>query len=360
MPVKYDPNRGFLRTALSLSNTAIPSVLARFEFWLLFYLHLAIGAAYRLGYIEDSKGTPFTISWEDMGVISAITTFFQVFYTNACFSRYMNFYNKIKLMLGTLLDYCFELRLHVSPQCPQHARLASRQIVASVLLFFYEMDNVSELEWEELERQGFVKPRETTVLKSLTSQQHSLITLHWSAEAAQEGCKRCKANANVMKGLVGRILMCRGLQQEVIDDISMPVPYQYFHLLKMMLLVNLVCWAYGMAMTRSIFAPLVYWVCLLIFMGVMELASQLADPFGDDEVDFPVAEWLDEFVESVAVLMEFRTPESFIKDTVGAEQPLEWKHPGLKVSLAPEGEDEETSCYSGDSREEATVPLMCS
>merc|ERR1712050_488915 len=105
------------------------------------------------------------------------------------------------------------------------------------------------------------------------------------------------------------------------------------HLMKSMLLVNLFFWAWGMALTQSIFAPLIYWVALLIFMGMLELASQLADPFGDDDVDFPVTEWLDEFVENIVVLMEFRSPPQHIMKALGSEQALVWKPPGLQTFL---------------------------
>lgn len=326
-----------MATALRVTNTAVPSVLARYEFWLLFTMHLAVGCAYRFGYLHNhADEEPHLIDWSEMKVITAMTTFFEIFYTNHAYNRYLHFYEITRFMIGDLYDYCFELRLHLSPQCKQHARLATRQIVASVLLFFYEMDNVSEMEWDELVRQGLVKSQEREFLKKFKSQQHSLIMLQWSAEAAREGCEQCKAPGNVMKSLQARLVTCRSLQQEVIDTINMPMPFQYVHLMKLMLLVNLVCWAWGMGMTKSIFAPFVYWISLLIFMGMMELASQLADPFGDDDVDFPITEWLDEFVEHIVVLTEFRNPEEHVKKALEEEKALEWKAPGLQLFLGGE------------------------
>jgi len=368
MPVKYDPSRGCLATTLTVANTAIPSVLSRYEFWLLFNLHLAIGCAFRFGYLPHDDETPFGFIWNDMKVVTAITTFFEVFYTNQCHSRYLEFYEATRMMLGTLYDYCFELRLHLQDEGKQHARLASRQVVAAILLFFYEMGGVSEPEWGELEAQGLVKSSEREFLEKFSSQQHSLIMLQWSAEAALGGCAECKVPANVVKSLVGRLLTCRGLQQEVVDCIRLPMPFQYFHLLKAMLLVNLVGWAYGMAITKSVFAPVVYWVCLLIFMGMMELASQLADPFGDDDVDFPVTDWLDEFVENTVVLMEFRSPPDYLQRTLENEKALRLTPSGLKLFLdgRPRSSKEPDSSPSGElcesseaeTQEDMLKPLM--
>merc|ERR1712232_1221819 len=63
-----------------------------------------------------------------------------------------------------------------------------------------------------------------------------------------------------------------------------------------------------MGITNSYFAPVVYFFAAMLFMGMMELGSQLADPFGDDDVDYPVSEWLSECSETCTVLVEFHYP----------------------------------------------------
>lgn len=87
-------------------------------------------------------------------------------------------------------------------------------------------------------------------------------------------------------------LEIRRLKQGITDMLSLPVPFQYFHLLSVMIIMNLALWAYSMGCSDSIFAPVVFFFSSLIFVGMMELSSELSDPFGQDEVDFPVQEWL--------------------------------------------------------------------
>jgi len=274
-------------------------------------------------------------------------------------------------MLGNLYDYCFELRLFLASSTGrQYARLASRQIAASVLLFFYEMDDIAAEEWAELQRQGLLKAEEKDFLQQFASKQHSLIMLQWSAEAARDGCRECKAPANVMKGLTEKLLKCRHLQQDVLDTVSLPLPFQYFHFMKSMLVINVLFWAWGMAFTRSVFAPVVYWMCLLIFMGMMELAAELSDPFGDDDVDFPITAWVDELIENTSILMEFKNPPDHIQESLKSEQALKLKPPGLKLfleshGLEPEqsGEDERDfrveSMDEEEREEELMKPLVC-
>jgi len=79
-----------------------------------------------------------------------------------------------------------------------------------------------------------------------------------------------------------------------------------------MVVVNLALWAYAMGVVKSMFAPVVYFCVSIIFMGMMELASQLSDPFGHDDSDFPLFMWLMEVLDDAEVLTEYRNPEELL------------------------------------------------
>ncbi len=59
--------------------------------------------------------------------------------------------------------------------------------------------------------------------------------------------------------------------KEIFDPNTVKGIFQYSHLLSTMIVVKLVLWAYGMGLTDSAFAPIVYFFEALIFMGMMEL-----------------------------------------------------------------------------------------
>mmetsp|Transcript_140048 Transcript_140048/g.390352 ORF Transcript_140048/g.390352 Transcript_140048/m.390352 type:complete len:355 (+) Transcript_140048:189-1253(+) len=354
MPVLYDPEAGHLHTVFKLTHSIVPSVVQRWEFWMFLTFELVLSIAFRAGYLEVDEGRS-EMNKDDMKVVAAITTFVEVFYTNQCYSRYLRLYRTTRLAVGVIYDYCFTLRLHIATQCPQHARLANRQLIASVLLFFYEMNSqVSETEWNELLQQGLVKPEEQKFLASFSQRQHSLIMLQWSAEAALRGCSEVKTPANVLNSLVDKLLKCRELQQVVFDTAALQMPFQYFHILRVMVVVNSACWAWFIARSGSLFGPFLYVVILFVLMGMIELASQLADPFGDDDVDFPLTEWLNECVENAEVLMEFQSPDAFLEEALATEIPL---NSGIELSLdlgssrasrdAEEYEEEEALVSSG-------------
>merc|ERR1719230_2433607 len=62
--------------------------------------------------------------------------------------------------------------------------------------------------------------------------------------------------------------------------------------MNLMLMLNLVLWAYALGCQDSYFAPIIYMFVQMMFQGIRELSTALSDPFGDDEVDFPVNEWM--------------------------------------------------------------------
>jgi len=135
-----------------------------------------------------------------------------------------------------------------------------------------------------------------------------LVLLHWTGTVTREVHVKSKAIANTFKDMFGRLTAILEMQQDLVDTMELPVPYQYFHLLNMMVVVNLMLWAYAMGISASLWAPVTFLFAEIIFMGMLELASQLADPFGEDEVDFPVREWTLDYLRFTSVFIEQQFP----------------------------------------------------
>ena len=55
---------------------------------------------------------------------------------------------------------------------------------------------------------------------------------------------------------------------EVVDTITFPVPYHYFHMLNVMVCVTLILYAYGMALSCSLWAPIVFGCVSLIILSM--------------------------------------------------------------------------------------------
>lgn len=320
----YDPDMGPVYTALHFSHTLLPLIVKRPSFWVFLLVHVCVFFAHQAGYIyhvDDSKDL-FYIDWHDIKVVTAITAFFQVFYTNQVFARYLHIYSSTRAMLGHVLEICLELRMHMRGNgLQQHAFLAGRYMITSMILFFWEMNrSLTDAEWRQLSERGLVMPEERLFLEGFGTHQTSLIVLTWCADVFQAGHTKMKLNTNVLNNFLSSINKTRAVRQEVIDTLTLPVPFQYFHLLNMMVCVNLMLWGYGMGITDSVFAPVVYICAEFILLGILKLAAQLTDPFGPDEVDFPMQTWMHEFVQHALLLLQTDSPLSENKWTKALEK----------------------------------------
>merc|ERR1712039_1100612 len=57
--------------------------------------------------------------------------------------------------------------------------------------------------------------------------------------------------------------------------------------------------------TLAIWAPISFCCLAIIFLGMLDLASLLSQPFGDDSVDFPLNYWILDFSENMSALMDY-------------------------------------------------------
>jgi len=161
--------------------------------------------------------------------------------------------------------------------------------------------------------------------------------LQWANDVSVMGFRAAKAPNNASLVVTTLLMDVNKNMSEIQDLLRLPVPFQYFHLLAVMVSVNMLIWAYGMGLTTSVLIPIVFVFLVLIFVGMMVLASQLADPFGEDEVDFPIRRWVDEFIANQLTLVEDEMPEyktqqdkdsgysPWWKEIIKSEGQLNWK-----------------------------------
>jgi len=311
MVVKYDSNQGLFLTSMKCAHTIVPDVLRRCDFWLLLAVHICLAIGYRTGWILEripdfgEKRSMFGISWDDIKVISSMTTFFEVFYTNQCFARYVCLYGISGKMISCGCETALLYRLHLYRGASTYMRLGTRFTLASIFLSFYEVhDNeVTDSEFNLLVDQGLLRPAEREILQKMSNQQHAQLLLYWAGDVGKEGLHVSAQPPNALKLLMDPLLRLRAEQQELIRVVALPIPFQYYHLLNAMVLINLILWGYAMAICDSMFASVIYVMASIIFMGMMELADELLMPFGTDEVDFPTKDWLDDLLEAVEVIL---------------------------------------------------------
>lgn len=314
MVLIYDPLAPFAKTALRFSHTVLPHILCKKDIWIYIALHLLIKFCYLSGFLpgaDVSKSLLF-LDWNYIGIISALTTFFEVFYTMSSFGRYLHMYDVTGKMLDNISGFSFLCSLYLRETSPQHMRLATRFLMSSVILFFWGLrgEETEEL-WRDLMRRGLVKPNEKEFLQHFPTMQRSTVMLHLAAKVVGTS-PEILTDKVMFKHMASKLRKVRLDKQEIVDTLFLQLPFQYFHILNIMVQMNLLVWAYGMAITESLIGPIVYFFATLIFMGLMELANQLADPYGEDETDFPIDTWMTQMLIRNVMVVERDSPHEAV------------------------------------------------
>lgn len=311
MVLQYDANSGVLLVALTLRHTVLPDVLMSCEFWVFLGIHLSIYIASRAGYldlIDPEAVKQIGLDFNIVKISTGIATFFEVFYANQCYSRYMTMYKTTKQVFVDACGHVLVLKLYLS-SAPGHLRLSCRYVLLCLVVHFLHIrqDNVSIDNLTDLVAAGLLRQSEKDALMCRPSSHWSTVVLGWSNDVAAIGCDKVK-DVNPMAhrashNLTRTLLQIHSNLLRIQDLLTLPVPFQYFHLLCLMVVGTIMLWAYAFGVTESFFSPIAFVLCTVIFLSTMRLSSALADPFGDDEVDFPMQKWLYECAEKMEDIM---------------------------------------------------------
>jgi len=135
-----------------------------------------------------------------------------------------------------------------------------------------------------------------------------MVTMHWSMAVFVDAIEIAKLPASSARIVVDKLETGLALMRQLEDELVFPVPFPYFHLLSLMVCVNLILLAICMGFANSHLSCAVFLVADLVFLGMLEVSSAMTDPFGDDEVDFPIGHWLRSTNERAELLMEYCSP----------------------------------------------------
>ena len=75
-------------------------------------------------------------------------------------------------------------------------------------------------------------------------------------------------------------LALRGNCADIVNAMTQPIPFPYFHTLTLMLSLNLVMCGYAMIEFGTVMTIPVFFIVCLVLLGLKETAVALSDPFG--------------------------------------------------------------------------------
>jgi len=222
--------------------------------------------------------------------------------------------------------------------------LVARWMRLSMVLFFMEIrgNEMQPKDWVMLAQAGLVVSVERRYLERLIPPQRSVVLLYWMASATISGyaATNCVGKGPpVLCGFIARLTDFDDAQWDVHELITMPVPFPYFHLTQMTVIISLALWAYGMAIALSPLSTLMYALLLLSTVGITELANSFTAPYGGhDDTHFPLHIWFRMFRQNQDFLLRCSSPRGLPQSRLEepkAEMPVSTTPPAVGEPAAP-------------------------
>jgi len=265
-------------------------------------------------------------------LVQFFMTFFITFYNKHCFSRYNKLYDECMKIMDGAIFFVYEMTVSLGhTQLESHRVQATKYILATIYTFFMGITGgeLTPKEWHECERKGLLTKAETEALAEYPGHSYTLVLSTWTMQviddALENDCvwtKRSQRIAHLHNRLNNNIIGMLSACHTVGHIVACPIPFPYYHLMNLVLVLNFILVACVLALLQSLFTIIPYMVVVLIFLGLREVATQLADPFGDDAVDFPVAEFLNYVTDQIVCLLETfnRMDTGMLRDAVAKER----------------------------------------
>ena len=90
----------------------------------------------------------------------------------------------------------------------------------------------------------------------------------------------------------GSAFKLRAASCKICNLLNLPIPLPYFHTLVVLQNVCFAIMSWSLLSFVSFLTPIVLFFAVLVMVGLREVAVALSNPFGNDDVDFPIDKWV--------------------------------------------------------------------
>jgi len=134
-----------------------------------------------------------------------------------------------------------------------------------------------------------LKKHEVEELRKYPGGYMSLVLQTWTMQVLKSNDE---LKGPLLSAAQNAIFKLRSAAYGLRGQLGMPVPLPYFHALTMLQNICFSFYTYSLLSFRSHLTPIILLVCIMITVGMREVATALSNPFGEDDVDFPVNKWV--------------------------------------------------------------------
>ena len=347
MTIAYDPRdsstfAGLLQLLFRYQGTMLPLVFGRASFWMLLTVHLVLSSS-ELLVRKSMLHTPFPdVDWNVIKTVTALLTFFIVFYTSQCYSRFVEFYKACVGIGGVVMSWAGLIKVYMPDDNDVRWQIM-RLPLASMYVLYYSVnstkdrtgateENISEDEWNGMRSHQLLTESEIKALQTYGGARHFL-PMTWALAEVESvlaavppadfgggddgpACTSVVPNSEHAKAAVLNTfrtltLEMRGYCGHITQFLKQPVPFPYFQFLVVLIGIDLFLISYGLTTLdfHWLLTLFIYVVIQTAFLGLKEVAVAMSDPFGDDDVDFDANAMLQEaYNNALACLRDRRAP----------------------------------------------------
>ena len=284
------------------------------------------------------------IPWKAVGTLTPLMIFTLVFFLSQCYSRFMTLFNACQLMETAIQDMTVLMLVHATRH--EHRWDAVRYLTAAAITTYGraranqvwdEPKNLDEASWKNLyaeldPRATPPEPRPTSFCPALLKEHEvkqlrrypdslvGLVLVTWCVQTLKELERNGELKGPAFgqaqgeppnlpppahlrhpspqphvrepRCVPGSALKLRAASYKICNLLNLPIPLPYFHTLVVLQNVCFAIMSWSLLSFVSFLTPIVLFFAILVMVGLREVAVALSDPFGDDDVDFPVDKWI--------------------------------------------------------------------
>lgn len=356
MTIVYNPHELKIAFIFKWRGTIFPLVLSDPMFWFLMIVHVMLLIVHGALLADGGPGLP-PLEWNASTVAMGLLTFFLVFFSNHCYQRYFELHGNCTAIGRTMWQWAHLIRTNFAKKSAAQKWNLMRPFLGAMHIHYaflrceedddgQEQQGVSTEEWRAMRRTNLFTRAEVEQLHAYRGNM-SFLAASWAlgevksavlrdrpdpsqealpdhAVTVAQSAKDADANHSFDGSLitVPQLIVFNQFEATVRDFckevnatmeiLAQPVPFPYFHILKLQLLVALLVLSYALVEITDANAFLsltCYSITLLVMIGLQQVAIAMSDPFGSDDVDFELEAFIGAaYDNAVALLMDNRIP----------------------------------------------------
>ena len=309
---EYNTEQFILKVLFAWHGTVYPLVFKMPYFWLLMFWHIGL----RSYEIYSGVDLPPVEGWV-VSMPASLLIFVAVFYSGQCYNRFFQMYSHcvgisaatmvwvglVKLHIPTLDAEFEEAEGRSSPDPLDHPSAlhwnACRFVLAASHVLYYTFDGgkMEPDDWETLRARKLLNVYEIETVRKYNGYKPFLL-IYWGLvevrhQLKEDGAVDDRWRAEGYNHFQELAIELRAHCGQLTNLLRQPVPWAYYHLVNLMTVLVLALVGYGFVGTAHMsLTSIAFAVVCLTTIGLKELAVAMADPFGDDVIDFQLEKFL--------------------------------------------------------------------